>query len=226
MKTKLLTLLLAGLFQSTGYSQEIPATAADILNKMGAVEKKISNLSISFVQVIEFISISEKQKIESELTYKKPDKIYFRQISPVEQIIVVNNKKVWLYNPAANAVYTGTFGKDWVGIPYFIPAIFTPAGNMSQLTKEYNIMLSSITNTSYILILKPKKQEIKLEFEVWINKTSFLPDKSRFITDIVTCTTEITSVKTNLPVNNDLFNLKIPKSAKKLDFSDINFDKK
>jgi chaperone LolA len=212
------TLFISVLFNTLLFSQTNPMAVDDIIKKMGQAESKITDLKIKFVQTIDFMTIADKQKIEAELMYKKPDKIYFKQTFPQEQLIVSENNKLWLYNPASDEVYTGTFEKNWSGIQYFIPGVFNPTGKTDQLSKNYKIELSSVEPNSYVVLLTPISTDIMFKFFLWIDKKTYLPQKSRFISEAVYCKTEITSFETNLNLDNKLFKFKIPKTAKIVKF--------
>ncbi|MFC1501698.1 outer membrane lipoprotein carrier protein LolA, partial [Elusimicrobiota bacterium] len=84
------------------YSAEL--SLEEIMSEMDLCDEKIESVRFDFKQDIIYEITGETQTNSGAITLQRPSKFYIVQKKPVEQIIVSNGKKVWIYTPTYNQV--------------------------------------------------------------------------------------------------------------------------
>ena len=221
MTKRVLFLLAAALFLAACpvTAEDGGTSVEDILDGMKAAEQDIRDARFSFSQEIELKVVAEKHFVEGELVYKQPRSIYHRQIKPVEQISVINEKELIIYNPATNQVYVDTW-KNWPGITYFVPGIFNRKGSIKDLEKYFEFRLFADEEEFYILHVVPAdKKKVKkyfkeqFDFYLWVDKKDMFPRRSKLISEDVVCVTDIKDWEVNTDPDDEIFEFEIPEGA-------------
>ena len=197
-------------------------TVEQLLSGMQAYEQTIEDVRLEFTQEIEFTSVKEKYVTESIVVFRKPDKLWFEQLSPQVMKIVSNGKKVYVYNPVTNQVFTDLW-KNWKGIDYFLPGFFSSKNQVPYLQKYFDITMLDMEGGSYVMRIVPKKQfekskyfPGKFEMYMWVDGKELYPVKGKYVSESVTCVTEVKSWQINRKPDSSMFEFKAPKDAEYL----------
>ena len=190
----------------SAYASEI--TLNEIVAKMDSAEKKIESLQFGFTQEIVYGITGERQSNSGEAVFQKPDNLYMKQQNPIEQVIVSNGRKVWIYTPAYRQVIVDKW-KKWASSS-MIPASMTNFGeSISDLRLKYDFTYAGVDNSMYVLVLVPKKKE-QWQLKLWIDQESFLPVVTCLTGENVSITTETSSLKVNPKLDIRMFNFQPP----------------
>jgi len=180
----------------------------DLLAKMESAEQSISSLEFEFVQEILFVLTNETSSSAGKVSFAKPDNIRVEMYSPIEQSIVTNGKKVWIYTPKYNQVIVDSWQK-WASNS-FVPVSLIKFGKQwKDLRKKYEITLERSEDKAFVLLFIPKnKSEYKMRF--WIEADSYIPVKIELLGINVTATTEMKSKAINPVIEKSRFSFKEP----------------
>lgn len=125
--------------------------AADI--KESLVDKKIddqasaqlrtlldamNSLQGKFVQTTYDKQGVEQEKSEGEFMLMRPGKFYWKTTSPMQQLLVSNNKTIWLYDPDLETVNQREFTEDLQETPALLLS-----ADIAQLRKNFSVASDS-----------------------------------------------------------------------------------
>jgi outer membrane lipoprotein carrier protein len=180
---------------------------------MEKADAGITTLSFSFTQEITYTLTSESQTVIGDIIFTKPDSIYFKQQKPLDQVIIANKKKVWIYTPSYNQVVTDTW-KKWVNNGVIPNSITTFSSGWGDMEKNYVFGFESEDDQFYILNLKPKKKDhFDWSIEMWVDKKDYCPRKILLYGENVRIKTQCDNYKINPVINKALFDFVPPKGT-------------
>ncbi|MHB9154124.1 MAG: LolA family protein [Endomicrobiales bacterium] len=193
----------------------VPVTAGvtmeTLLGDLQKSEDKIQGLRFQFQQDIIYNLTGEKQTNTGEVTFKKPSNLHVKQNNPLEQVIVSNGSKVWIYTPAYQQVIVDSW-KKWSENSMVPASIISMRGNWADLNKRFSFSYQGMDEDAYVVMMSPRGRE-KWKVKLWIEKLHYIPVKSSFLGDSVTVNTTMTKYDINPDVDKQLFNFKPPKGV-------------
>jgi len=183
-------------------------TVDDITAKMEAADKNVNSLEFDFKQEIIYNLTNEKQTNSGHVAYMKPENIYVKQHSPLDQEIVSNGKRVWIYTPKYHQVIVDNW-KKWASNSFVPVSIINFGKGWKDLKKKYAITYEGIDDNKYVLLFKPAGEEaIKMKF--WVSADDFVPVKVVLTGENVTINTEMINKSLNPKLDKKLFIFQAP----------------
>jgi len=85
----------------------------DILAGLEKNDQSMENVQFTYEQEISYTLTNEVQRNSGQMIFSKPEYFYFKQDKPLEQIIVSNGKKVWIYTPSYKQVIVDAWSR-WI----------------------------------------------------------------------------------------------------------------
>jgi len=206
MKKVLIVLLLAAAF--CGVTTAAGTTAEEIMANMEKTDKTVNSLEFDFQQEIVYILTNEKNINAGKVSFQKPDSICMLQTSPLEQTVITNGKKVWIYTPKYKQVIIDSW-KKWTSNSLVPITIINFGKEWKGLKKRYVITSEGMDSGKYVLLFVPKEKEgYKMKF--WVEPESYIPVKIEIIGNNVTIVTEMKSKTINPIIDKKIFNFKAP----------------
>jgi len=140
-----LFVLVTGLLGSLAQAE----TSAEELTRL---LKPIETLTADFEQTLVSASGQTLQQVAGELKAKRPGLFFWHTQPPLEQTIVTDGEKVWLFDPDLEQVTIQTLSQQLSNTPALLLS-----GEVSSIDSEYDISKrESASADSQIFVLKPK----------------------------------------------------------------------
>ncbi len=133
------------------------ACCRSVLADTGAEEltrllKPVETLSADFEQTLVSASGQTLQQVTGELKAKRPGLFFWHTQPPLEQTIVTDGEKVWLFDPDLEQVTIQTLSQQLSNTPALLLS-----GEVSTIDREYEVATRDTGNPdSHIFVLKPK----------------------------------------------------------------------
>jgi outer membrane lipoprotein carrier protein len=197
-------LLLAALSISSvpAYSDE-EASA----QRLTVLLSQAQTISARFSQLTLDGSGTQLQETAGQLVLKRPGLFRWRTDAPMEQLLVSNGEKVWLYDPDLEQVTIQTLDKRLTHTPALLLS-----GDVSDIRENFSISHQEGGNV-VDFILKPKSKDtlfdsLRLSFRSGVLNDMQLIDSIGQLTNIL-----FLSVKMNEAVDDASFSFEIPEGA-------------
>jgi len=183
-----------------------------ILSNLQRKYDKIRDASVIFTQNVRFGVTKTEQTFKGTLFMKKGNKY---RIEIEDQTIVTDGQSVWSYAAGTNQVLIDKYRED--------PKSFSPDKILVNVPRQYS---STIIGTeklgkieTTILKLIPKDQNANLKWlKVWVDEDEWIMKKIQVmdVSDNLT-TYGVESLKTNMDLNDTLFQFSPPAGAEVID---------
>ena len=215
---RLAGLAAALLFSVSAGSAAVPGHYLDnVISAMDKAEKKVQTLSFQFKQEADIRMTGDKQVVRGKAFFKRPRKLRVDHSAPQPQTVVSDGETIWLYNPKANQVFTDTW-ENWAESAGFQKGLLPLQSSISDLRKKYDMELEKRqrikSKDTAILKLTPLESgPWPYTLRLWIDMDNGIPYRTVMETESVTSVTEMTAVKINPALADDLFTFKTPKGA-------------
>lgn len=198
-------LLISILLQATVLFCE-DMTMDNLLLKMEAAEKNIENMQFDFNQDLIYNLTNEKQSNKGQIIFKKPNNLYIKQNNTLDQIIISNGSKVWIYTPSYKQVIVDSW-KKWISTSMVPSSMLNFGRTWQEMKKAYSFKYEGIDNGKYLILLTPNKKDM-WQMKFWINMESFVPEKTALIGENINIITETKNYKINQELDKKIFNFK------------------
>lgn len=189
-------------------------TVDEVLARMEESERKITAVSFDFTQEISYTLTKEKQTNAGDAVYQKPNNLYLKQKSPLEQVIISNGKKVWIYTPTYKQVLVDTW-KKWMQSSMVPSSMLNFGQNYDDLKKQYAITLAGTEEKAYVLLLTPRTKD-GWQLKLWIDQDSLTPSKAVLFAENITITTNTLNYRINPQVDKSRFTFQAPPGVETL----------
>lgn len=178
-------------------------------------EKKVENISFDFTQEINFTLTGEKQSSSGQVSFMKPANILVKQLKPLEQSIISDGKKVWIYTPGYNQAISDDW-KKWTKNSMIPDSLLNMNQNWAQLKKNYTFSYAGEEGKDRILLLTPgKKGGWKISF--WVNSEDYSVSRMILAAENIQITTYSFNYKiNNTAMDKKMFKFNPPKGAEVL----------
>jgi outer membrane lipoprotein carrier protein len=206
MKKVIITAVLLATSAALSFADDM--TLESITAKMEEADKSVNSIEFEFSQEIVYNLTNEKQLNNGKVTYLRPDNIIIKQNSPLEQEIVSNGKKVWIYTPKYRQVIVDNW-KKWIKSSMVPESIVNFSKDWKDLKRRYNISYEGRDGNRYVLLFKPAEKE-SFQMKFWVDSDSFMPVKIFILGDNVTIKTEMFNKVLNPKLDKKLFIFKAP----------------
>lgn len=203
-------LLLASL---TGVAQAAPAGVEAQNNEQAAISRltgllnKASTLSGRFSQLTLDGSGVNLQETGGKMLLKRPGMMRWHTEPPLEQLLISNGKKVWLYDPDLNQVTVQSLDQRLSQTPALLLS-----GDISKISEHFTVSFKEGGDV-VDFILKPKAKDslfdtLRLSFRDGLINDMQLIDTVGQRTNIL-----FMGVKLNQPISDSEFDFKAPAGA-------------
>jgi outer membrane lipoprotein carrier protein len=171
---------------------------ADLLDKM-------QTLQANFIQVVNDNSGHTIQRSQGRLSIQRPGKFSWQTSQPNKQVIIANNRKLWIYDADLEQVTVQSLSKA-IGVT---PALFLSSTN-NHLEQDYRV--SRLKDASWFKLI-PKQQKEGLQ-SLFLKFESGQLQEMRFIDNLGhTTTLRFQKIRFNAPINSAEFILNVPKNV-------------
>lgn len=201
--------LIRTLFASALLFTFVPAHAdqAASVQRLTGLLQKAETLTGRFSQLSLDGTGTQLQETSGEMALKRPGQFRWHTDAPMEQLLVSNGKKVWLYDPDLEQVTVQTLDQRLTHTPALLLS-----GDVSQIRENFDIDYKEGGNV-VDFILKPKAKDslfdsLRLSFRNRVLNDMQLIDSIGQRTNIL-----FLNVKMNEPVDDGLFSFDIPQGA-------------
>ncbi|MBU1329425.1 MAG: outer membrane lipoprotein chaperone LolA [Gammaproteobacteria bacterium] len=197
-------LLLAVLSVSCLTAQAEDAAAVQRLTQL---LDQAQTLTARFSQLTLDGSGTQLQETAGELALKRPGLFRWHTDEPMEQLLVSNGEKVWLYDPDLEQVTIQALDQRLTHTPALLLS-----GDVSQIQDNFDITFKEGGNV-VDFILKPKSKDtlfdsLRLSFRAGVLNDMQLIDSIGQRTNIL-----FLAVKMNEPVDDAQFTFEVPEGA-------------
>ncbi len=214
--TRLLsTLLLFGLLQTGAAS-----AASDEQVALDAIQKRyeqVESFKARFVQKSFVKMMNQTVEARGDVQIKKPGKMKWVYNAPDPQVLVSNQKILWLYVPEDKQVTKVPVKSIYSSNT---PALFL-AGK-GKLTESFNVSKVSRGETVTRVLLVPKQPDNSVERLVLFADNKNYQIVGSSVYDKLGNKTEIqfSDIHTNMDISDDQFQFTVPKGVELLDYSE------
>lgn len=194
-----------------------PLLAADAFNldkflaDMENAEKSITSVSFDYHQEISFSLTREKQLNSGSALFQKPSGVKITQSKPIQQTIISDGSKVWVYTPEYGQVIQDSW-KKWTKNSLVPDSLVNMGQNWKDLKKRYVFAYAGKEQAGTVLVLAPREKDV-WKIKLWIDPETFVVNRMTLNGENVTITTFAYNYKLNPPVEKDAFKFKPPKGV-------------
>lgn len=205
---KLLRALFIGVIALVTFNHmAMAATDQQAIASLSKLLDQAKSMTGQFTQVTLDASGTRLQETRGDLTLKRPGLFRWHTSAPQEQLLISDNKKIWLYDPDLMQLTIQKMDQRMSHTPALLLS-----GNVSEIQKNFTISAMPRAGTqSFILIPKDKDSlfsSLTLVFEGNTISRMVLVDNVGQRTSI-----GFTNIKMNVPVNDNLFKFTPPKGT-------------
>lgn len=111
----------------------------------------MNSLQGNFVQTTYDKEGAEQESSNGEFMLMRPGKFYWKTLDPMPQLLVSNNKTIWLYDPDLETVTIREFTDDLRETPALLLS-----ADAEQLRKQFSVTRDSSNKTADAFTLTPK----------------------------------------------------------------------
>ncbi|MDR1941463.1 MAG: outer-membrane lipoprotein carrier protein LolA [Endomicrobium sp.] len=198
-------------FAPSVFAQSNEEKLKDVLAKMEEADKAVKTFETDYSQEIFYTATGEKQLINGNLKYKKPDGIFITQKAPQEQKIYISGGKITVYTPENDQAVID----DWKNM---INGDFAPASLISfgsgwkDIQKNNAIDYAAEDEDNYILEIYPNSKK-EWTMQIYVSKKTFYPVKAIVLSGGISVNVSLANVKTNQNFKKDIFKFKAPEGV-------------
>lgn len=202
---RLIRMLLVAVLGLTAVSVQADDKMA--INRLTEMLNKAQTITGRFSQLTLDGSGTQLQETSGELSLKRPGLFRWHTDAPMEQLLVSNGEKVWLYDPDLQQVTVQTLDQRLTHTPALLLS-----GDVSKISENFDITHKEGGDV-VDFILKPKAKDtlfdtLRLSFRNGVINDMQLIDSVGQRTNIL-----FLGVKMNQAIDAAQFNFKIPEGA-------------
>lgn len=150
------------------------ANAEKIISSVQANFGKIKTLRAQFFQDSYLSSVDQSELSGGDVSLLRPGKMRWHYNTPEEQIFIVKNTSLWLYQPRMNQLIIDSLDKVLISQ---LPTAFLMG--VGDLTKDFSVKSGCETKTAYMLSLIPISKSAEVgelaAFDLLADKVTYLP---------------------------------------------------
>ena len=207
----LITLVFAGSPLSAAGSEE--QEALDAIQKQ---YESVKTITARFVQKSYVKTMNQTLEAKGEVQIKKPGKMKWVYNAPEPQVLVSNNKILWLYIPDEGQVTKVPVESIYSSNT---PALFL-AGK-GKLTDSFDVMQVSTDKDLITVVLIPKEEDNSVDRLTLVANSKSYQIVGSTVYDKLGNRTEInfSDIRVNKKISESTFQFKVPEGVELLDYS-------
>ena len=207
----LITLVFAG--------SPLSATASEEQEALDAIQKQyesVKTITARFVQKSYVKTMNQTLEAKGEVQIKKPGKMKWVYNAPEPQVLVSNNKILWLYIPDEGQVTKVPVESIYSSNT---PALFL-AGK-GKLTDSFDVMKVSTDKDRITVVLIPKEEDNSVDRLALVANSKSYQIVGSTVYDKLGNRTEInfTDIQINKKISESTFEFEVPEGVELLDYS-------
>lgn len=141
----------------------------ELIKKLEEKDEKISKLKADYIQLINFLDLNETYIIKARFIYVSPEKLRIDIDEPFKQIIVINDKSIYVKDVLNDTIYYSDSDKYFSKQKNYFPLIFSKNKKykLSDLVKktglkfvnEKKIFMFYLQDMLKVKLIKIKKKD-------------------------------------------------------------------
>ncbi|WP_331345207.1 outer membrane lipoprotein chaperone LolA [Cellvibrio sp. UBA7661] len=154
---------------------------------------------------------AEQDSSSGEFMLMRPGKFYWKTLDPMPQLLVSNNKTIWLYDPDLETVTVREFTDDLRETPALLLS-----ADAEQLRKQFSVTRDTSNKTADAFTLTPKVTEGMFQHLTLVFKNGQLTEFSikDSLGQVTRCA--LSNVQRNKPLAEEKFFFQIPEGVEVL----------
>lgn len=206
--SRIVALMLITVFASVAQAANEQDQAAVQLRKL---LDAMNSLQGNFVQTTYDKDGAEQESSSGEFMLMRPGKFYWKTLDPMPQLLVSNNKTIWLYDPDLETVTVREFTDDLRETPALLLS-----ADAEQLRKQFSVTRDNSNKVSDAFTLTPKVtdgmfQHLTLVFSDGQLREFSIKDS---LGQVTRCA--LSDVQRNKPLAEEKFYFQIPEGVEVL----------
>ncbi len=171
----------------------------------------MNSLQGNFVQTTYDKDGAEQDSSSGEFMLMRPGKFYWKTLDPMPQLLVSNNKTIWLYDPDLETVTVREFTDDLRETPALLLS-----ADAEQLRKQFSVTRDTSNKTADAFTLTPKVTEGMFQHLTLVFKNGQLTEFSikDSLGQVTRCA--LSNVQRNKPLAEEKFFFQIPEGVEVL----------
>jgi outer membrane lipoprotein carrier protein len=165
------------------------------------------NLQGDFVQSLYDESNELQEESKGKFMMMRPRKFYWETIEPMPQILVSNDKEIWLYDPDLETASVRPFSDDLQQTPALILS-----EKIEDLGKQFSVSGKQEKN-QHIFTLIPKVTDGMFQQLILVFEQGLLKEFSMRSNDGQSTRSILSNVKANMMLSEEKFNFKVPEGV-------------
>lgn len=191
----------------------VAARAADdqVAVQLRAQLDAMNSLQGNFVQTTYDKEGVEQDTSSGEFMLMRPGKFYWKTLDPMPQLLVSNNKTIWLYDPDLETVTVREFTDDLRETPALLLS-----ADAEQLRKQFSVTRDTSNKTADAFTLTPKVTEGMFQHLTLVFKSGQLNEFSikDSLGQVTRCV--LSNVQRNKPLAEEKFFFQVPEGVEVL----------
>lgn len=185
----------------------VQADQAESVKRLTGLLQKAETLTGRFSQLSLDGSGTQLQETSGEMALKRPGQFRWHTDEPMEQLLISNGKKVWLYDPDLEQVTIQTLDQRLTHTPALLLS-----GDVSAISENFEVSHQQAGEV-VDFTLKPKAKDtlfdsLRLSFRGDVINDMQMVDGVGQRTNIL-----FQGIKLNQPLKADLFTFEVPEGA-------------
>ena len=171
----------------------------------------MNSLQGNFVQTTYDKDGAEQESSSGEFMLMRPGKFYWKTLDPMPQLLVSNNKTIWLYDPDLETVTIREFTDDLRETPALLLS-----ADAEQLRKQFSVTRDEGNKTADAFTLTPKVTEGMFQHLILVFKAGQLVEFSikDSLGQVTRCV--LSNVQRNKPLAEEKFFFQVPEGVEVL----------
>lgn len=165
------------------------------------------NLQGDFVQSLYDESNELQEESKGKFMMMRPRKFYWETIEPMPQILVSNDKEIWLYDPDLETASVRPFSDDLQQTPALILS-----ENVEELGKQFSVSSKQEKNLQ-TFTLTPKVTDGMFQQLILVFEKGLLKEFSMHSNDGQSTRSVLNNVKANMMLAEDKFYFQVPEGV-------------
>lgn len=171
----------------------------------------MNSLQGDFVQTTYDKDGAEQESSSGEFMLMRPGKFYWKTLDPMPQLLVSNNKTIWLYDPDLETVTIREFTDDLRETPALLLS-----ADAEQLRKQFSVTRDESNKSAEAFTLTPKVTEGMFQHLTLVFKAGQLVEFSikDSLGQVTRCV--LSNVQRNKPLPEEKFYFQVPEGVEVL----------
>lgn len=171
----------------------------------------MNSLQGNFVQTTYDKDGAEQESSSGEFMLMRPGKFYWKTLHPMPQLLVSNNKTIWLYDPDLETVTIREFTDDLRETPALLLS-----ADAEQLRKQFSVTRDESNKSAEAFTLTPKVTEGMFQHLTLVFKAGQLVEFSikDSLGQVTRCV--LSNVQRNKPLAEEKFYFQVPEGVEVL----------